>query len=617
MSERVLVPIYRLDVSYIVRHGRRWSALEHLILWACEQPASAHHLAQQADVPVRLVSECLVNLLRVGWVEFREAKIENVFVTTAAGRAEAAKLMPDHQLETQIRTTQLYMERLCGEFFSVKELTVIRRDTPDFRSVETIDPELFTAAPLGPELVDRLLLRRDDSFDRLKEAPHVVPGDLFAALDVDATGIHGLPSRTPASVGLAVLEALKVRQLDATLRGHAPPALPPMESALGDPLKVRGSLVPFKFQPDDLIVGGPEHLAAAKEVIGKARRFVVVHSTFVGRNLRELLPALKDAAIAGTQVYLYWGRTDDPEKIEPNPSEAAARMAVREIPADARANIHLGIFSTGSHAKVILADTGQGNTCVAMVSSCNWLDSPYRSVEASVRFTEPALIAMIAQRLAALVAPAIGQDLVVGQLLDVHSRSAAQPATVSIHTAMLVTDQDHYAAVRDAMNETGRGGTVLLGSHKFGHAAETTVLDPMRAAAARRAVVRLFYTKVLPNLGEARAAEKRAELSAAAIDLRNAAEEMHAKFIAWGSTLVVTSFNFLSASGNASRRSGSEIGILLEGPGVVAAFEQKLEAHGVLAETAAGTPARRKHKRRRRQSAAAGAQRPITPRGVT
>jgi hypothetical protein len=143
MSERVLVPIYRLDASYIVRHGRRWSALEHLILWACEQPASAHHLAQQADVPVRLVSECLVNLLRVGWVEFREAKTENVFVTTAAGRAEAAKLIPDYQLETQIRTTQLYMERLCGEFFSVKELTVIRRDTPDFRSVETIDPTLF------------------------------------------------------------------------------------------------------------------------------------------------------------------------------------------------------------------------------------------------------------------------------------------------------------------------------------------------------------------------------------------------------------------------------------------------------------------------------------------
>jgi hypothetical protein len=495
------------------------------------------------------------------------------------------------------------MDRLCGEFFNFKELTVVRRDTPDFRPQETVDPELFTASPLGPELIDRLLLRRDDSFERLKAAPHVVPGDLFAVLEVDGSGIYGLPSRTPASVGLAVIDALKFRQHDAKLNGRIPPALPPPESALGEPLKVRGSIVQFKFQPDDLIVGGPEHLIEAKRVIATARHFVVVHSTFVGRNLRELLPALKEAAAAGTQVNLYWGRTDDPEKIEPNPSAVAARMALREIPSDARANVHLGTFSTESHAKIILADAGEENGYVALVGSCNWLDSPFRTVEASIRVTEPGLIAMIAQKLAALLAPAIGQDLVVGQLLDVHRRCAAQPDTVSAHTAMLVTDQDHYAAVRDAMNDAGPGGTVLLGSHKFGHAAETTVLDPMRAAAARGAAVRLFYTKVLPNLGEVRAADSRADLSNAAIDLRPAAEEMHAKFLGWGNTLLITSFNFLSASVNASHRSGSEIGLLLEGPGVVEAFEQKLEAHGVMAETTAGKSARRRRKRRRRQSA--------------
>ncbi len=66
MNTRVLVPLFRLDVDYLVRHGRRWSALEHLVLWACREPMSAQELSSRAGVSIRLVSECLVNLLRAG-----------------------------------------------------------------------------------------------------------------------------------------------------------------------------------------------------------------------------------------------------------------------------------------------------------------------------------------------------------------------------------------------------------------------------------------------------------------------------------------------------------------------------------------------------------------------
>ena len=71
----------------------------------------------------------------------------------------------------------------------------------------------------------------------------------------------------------------------------------------------------------------------------------------------------------------------------------AARMACTGISQEHRNNIHLGPCSTGSHAKVILADTGDDSGYAAIVGSCNWLDSPYESVEASVRLTDPAAVA--------------------------------------------------------------------------------------------------------------------------------------------------------------------------------------------------------------------------------
>jgi hypothetical protein len=601
MIVRALVPLYRLEVNYLVRHGRRWSALEHLLMWACESPRSAQQLALQTDMPVRLISEGLVNLLRVGWVDLRSSDGGNTFSATAAGIAAAAKQVPDHLLETQRRSSQLYMERLSGEYFSIKELTVIRRGSPEFLQDDVIDPQHFTASPLGPELVGRLPLRRDDTFERLRDTPRLVPGDLFAVLDVGPAGIEGLPRRTPAAVGLALLTALQRKHSVLPAKAGVSISLPLIEAALGDPLKERGALVPFLFGQDTLVIGGTEHLEAADNLIRAAQRIVVIHSTFVGKNIQKLLPAIEAAARAGVQVHIHWGKKDDPEGIETNPSEVAARLAVTAIPTDVRRNVHLGQHSTGSHAKIILADCGAREGFTVLLGSCNWLCSPFKSVEASVRTDAPALVAVISQKLAALLAPTVGQDLVVGQLLAIHAEAAAQPPPVSPHRAMVVSDQDHYAAVRDAMNDVGQGGTVLLGSHKFGHAGETTVLDPMRAAAKQGANVKLFYSKVLPNFGAQAAAAKSSEFAASTIALNPTEDDMHAKFLSWGNFLLITSFNFLSASVNGSQRSGSEIGILLHGPSISETFVSGLEARGVQFSLRQKTRKRKNRRGRRRK----------------
>jgi hypothetical protein len=597
MSRRVLVPLFRLEVEYQVKHGRRWSALEHLILWGCSDPIAVQDLASRADVPVRLVSECLVNLLRAGWIELVTSHETNVFRATGAGKDAAAKPLPDLFMEMQRRSTLVYMDRLSGEIFGPRELTVVRRDAPDFRAEEAIEPKLHRYVLQGPELVERLPLQEDDTFDRLRSA-RLVPSDLFSVISLEPGLILGLPLRTPAVVGLEIRAALE----RAIQRGDMPAdGLPSQEAVLGTALADRRQAVPFDFGPDTIIVGGEEHRDAASAIIGQARRIVVIHSTFVGGNIKGLMPAIRSAASAGAHIHIHWGKQDDPERLQENPSEVAARMAVFDVPIEHRDKVHLGSSSTGSHAKIIIADTGVDGQYEALVGSCNWLDSPFRSVEASVRLTEPEPIARLAGGLAAILVPVLGHDVVVDRLIAIQGECASLPRSNGSHSIMLVVDDDHYTAVRDAMNETGKNGTVLLGSHKFGHAGETTVLDPMRAAARQGSRVKLFFTKTVPNFDPDAAAAKQDELAAQAIELRRAGEEMHAKFIGWNSKLLVTSFNFLSASVNGRHRGGSEFGALLIGPGVLEDFECKLRAKGVFSSLQSEDGQRRKRRRRRRK----------------
>ena len=352
MTQRILLPVYRVDIAFVVRHGRSWSSLEHLILWACTEPSSAEDLSRCSSMPLRLVSECLVNLLRVGWVELRERPSGTMFAATAAGRAEAAKPVPDRHAETQPRSGQVYMERLTGAFFATWELEVVRSGAAEFRAEDALPPRLYRTAPFGPEIAGMLPMRKDDTFDRLREV-RSVPGDLFAVLEAGPAGLAGLPARTSASVGLAVLDELRTagRATEGEERLD-------VEAALGAPLADRQLSKRIAFGPDTLVLGGPEHLAAAEQLVSRARKLVVVHSTFVGGNIEKLLPALRDAAAAGVQVHVHWGRSDDPEGLVPNPAEMSARLARSNVPDEHRGNFHVGSRSTGSHAKILLADTG-------------------------------------------------------------------------------------------------------------------------------------------------------------------------------------------------------------------------------------------------------------------
>jgi hypothetical protein len=88
MSVRVVayVPVFKLRADYIVRQGRTWSAFEHMVLWKlAQQRATSLELAELAGVPLRLVVECLIELIGAGWVDIHTSGNVVAFEATTTG----------------------------------------------------------------------------------------------------------------------------------------------------------------------------------------------------------------------------------------------------------------------------------------------------------------------------------------------------------------------------------------------------------------------------------------------------------------------------------------------------------------------------------------------------
>ena len=228
---------------------------------------------------------------------------------------------------------------------------------------------------------------------------------------------------------------------------------------------------------------------------------------------------------------------------------------------------------TGSHAKVLLADSGPDGIYEVVVGSCNWLSATYTALELSVRLRAPRLVREIAGILADMSRPASGawgKDVTTllrvadtCRLADSDELSGGALGA----RAMLVVDDEHYAAVRDVRNASAR--RVVVGCDLFGPAARTTVFEPLGAAArVDGTVVTILYNRPTEAFDEG--LDDVVSEFASPLTSVSRCPGLHAKFLAWNSeTLIVTSFNWLSASTMAGRFSVDELGVLVHDPVLV------------------------------------------------
>ncbi|MGO7856845.1 phosphatidylserine synthase [Rhizobium ruizarguesonis] len=566
------LPLFRAAVGYQVSLGKRWSLLDHMLLVELKSNRrSLADLASLANLPPRLVIESLINLLRSGWIEVRASGDQTLFTATPVGvkRADEDELRPELRRET--RYASLCMDRVTGTWLRTDDLELVYEpELPEDAAV--LDPIHFSLNYDDPGVRDLIYLNSSEGFDGFVPANRA-RSRTFARIVLTYDEIRrGLPSYAPLKLRAEIeMAASMVSELDFEDAD--------LDSSLELPDVARDDVT-----ADNVIVGGPEHLAALQNALAASKTHVIIHSCFLHPEVvRRLLPDIERAAKRKVRIDLLWGLHLDPEATEkPRPIQETNQV-LDTLPPSVRVRVQLSPNSSGSHAKVVVFDdrtTGRWNT---IVGSCNFLSSWFTAIDISFRTVSPRLTAEILSHLISAQLPTSGSWPAVVRRLN-HSWNAVKLVSrrqkeLGTHALNLMSDGDHYACVTMARDRARE--SIVLGCDLFGLAAETSVLVPMERAAQLGRKPLINYQRPSKGLIESGRAPKVEDVEKRGIALRQI-PELHGKFLAWDSdTVAITSFNWLSTVVDGSRAKGAELGVLVSGAGVAEILLEKLRNLGV------------------------------------
>ena len=260
-------PLYRMAVSYVVSSGRRWSVLEHLLLF--EVASSKRTTAELADLtgmPDRLVVEALINLLRASWLEVRSTEAGVFFAATAAGRRWAAEPELPATLQREVKWLSVCLDRLTGSWLRADELDLVHeKEVP--ADADTVAALKHTFDPNDGALRDLFTLDADESLEptppQFRNASRYMArvGVAFGQIET------GLPPSALPRLRQALIEAARELQWDVEV-----PTVEERPSIEGTTRDDIGD--------DDIIVGGRAHLEMLRGALECTRSAFILHTCF-------------------------------------------------------------------------------------------------------------------------------------------------------------------------------------------------------------------------------------------------------------------------------------------------------------------------------------------------
>lgn len=571
----VTFPVLRGANRFLFQIGRRWSVVEHLLLHsAAANPAAASVFAARSGLPRRVVLEAFIRLMRAGWVEMSTVDGKLIFRATAKG----AELADYEQLPAattkQSRWRAYQIEQVTGGVFRTRELDARRSDQLPVSTDKLIVTHLQGSFQPGQDHLSDVFVAiegEDEEIVGIQRAG-TKPSQLYAAVAVHDGVIEGLPARASTLLRARILAqadlALNSRRLSKTEADIRPLPTQANEPGIEPPIS-RPSL----YDAEDLIVDGEAHRRAIERIVRSARERLIIHSTFVTDSAATaLLPHLLQAASRGVHIDLLWGQSD-PDRT-PSESQNAVKALAGAIAAAGRGHtVTVHPYSTGSHAKVVVADNGQGRWH-ALIGSCNWLASDFSSFEASVRVRDPQFVGDLIARLAGLSRgrPGLWTDNAVS--LTVLGRRVAGLPRGNGRTAnmRLILAPDHAGLVLEARDKAQQRIFVL--SHRLGIAARPLALLPILSAVSANDVdARAYYARPTGPLSGLAGADLIREFAGQGVMIRPVhTPRLHAKVLGWDdNALAITSFNWLSAD-PPDYVPASELGVLIETPRIADTF---------------------------------------------
>lgn len=563
----VAIPVLKGRTNVVVDKGQPWSVVEHLLLEAlARQEWSANELSSAANIPHRVVIEGIIRLMRAGWVDLSEIKGRVTFRANAFGIVAAAKTELPKTFERIRRQINYTVDLVDGGVFRGREWYVYDeyalRERARKEPVVWIQPESFADVWDREEFYETLL-EYDETLVSADPSGH---SRKYVLVSVSNGSITGLPDRTLGNLRAAIIEAANSISPKALGDDHIFST-----PGIGGPIKSKNLQErSIYFDSSDLVLDSDAHRKILKHILENANTHVYVHSTFIEEDkVLDWLPEIVAASKRGVKIHVLWGQNEDVPFIVSTRTSISNLTKNKEIQ-NLGDSFVIHPFSTGSHAKLILADSGKGGAYIAVVGSCNWFSSGFKSYEASVVLRDAQIVRDVARYFSDL---SVGHNGIWSnlstELVKISKSLRDVPVSPKANArASIVIGAHHESFVLRARDEAKK--RIFAASHRLGPVSVASILIPIMTGAKAHAInANVFYGRTTGSVFGAREDVIVAEAALAGVSV-NLIEtpRLHAKVLAWDDdAVVITSLNWLSAA-SGDLQSLKEIGVFIEAKAV-------------------------------------------------
>lgn len=587
----IAIPVFRLSCGVTIDKGRAWSIVEEALLWAVSQnPAGVADLAVAAGLKKQVVVAALSRLMRFRLIELSVAGGTAKFVASDYGREAivGGKSLPFFP-KKETKRVGFVIERVTGGFFPQGQVRVASRgaleaDTdPDKRVVvvEGGGPVISHEANLA-RLAQIAVKGYDEQLANVDGRTASMRSEYMLVKVIDGV-IRNLPESASEKLRQLVERVASLPSTNAkvpvTYEGPAPEVEVAPTSHVVD------------FKPEDLVIGGSAQRELLLRLMASAKSRMIIHSTFLDhKKFRELMPEIRSACVRGVTFDLLWGAEKLGEDEESKNALNAVEIArlVREAP-DIGRRFRVHMKSTGSHAKLLLADDDEDDW-VAAIGSCNWLSTPFGAVELTVVLSAQSIVADVAIALQRMAGRRALSDDIATEMSFLARDLRRRPQAMGKGNATLILGDHHDVVMRTGSGSAAR--KVLAGSNRLGSTARPGFILQAEAAMERLSdlEVTLLYTIAsgpLKNRHARTLAEEAARNGFRLIRLER--PPLHGKFLAWDDDdIAVTSLNWGSAR-TPDDFPEAEIGVHINSPGLAADLMRRIEETFPLARPQADT----------------------------
>lgn len=554
MTVLIAVPMARISMGVTIETARAWSVVDEALLLALtRQSMTLDGLAAHLGVLRQVVVASVTRLMRFRLVEVALVGTASAFQLSDFGRrsTNSGAPLPVFPKLTPRKVT-FVVDFATGDFFTISQVRRSTRSKLETESAAGREVRYITVENGGPSLSPEANMARlseiavrgwEEQVASVNTRAASVRDDEYMIFAVADGVIQGLPEkagpRLRALVEDAAARPAGTRTIVVSYNG---PAETPIEALPTHACRI---------EPEDIVIGGAAHRDCLGDLLARAHRRLILHSTFLDlERFEALVGPIRDACRRGVRVDILWGDNDDID-VEDKPRKTALVVPkiadlVRDDP-ELRGNVRFQMNTTGSHAKVVLLDT-EYDGWMAVVGSCNWLSSPFNAVELSVILRDAHAVADVCRIVQLMTGRRGVADDLAHELAITASDLRREPERGGPDRVTLVVGTAHEGLMRRAAGTAKRRLTV--GCHRLGSTARPGAILQGEAAAERAVDVAVLYTFPAGPLKKRHARVLVEEAAANGVRLAPVGKiHLHGKFLVWDDDdVVVTSLNWTSSA---------------------------------------------------------------------